>query len=167
MPLWIVCSSLQIALDCINSCFSTWDLHYLVLEKIMGDLFFCLKAIKQFGAFRTTAESSLDWANRGRKSSSRFVFTFARHWRQKTQQGLSFAFWDGQNQDLDVSWHFYLFLKPQALQLGSLPSLAFSLLPSLPHRILYLVLVSHFHISIDCIPSADYMMPLIITKQVM
>lgn len=34
------------ALDCINSCFSTWGLHYLVLEKIMDDLFFCLKAIK-------------------------------------------------------------------------------------------------------------------------
>lgn len=53
------------------------------------------------------------------------------------------------NQDFDVSRHLYLFLKPQALQHGPLPSLASSLLPSLP-RIPYLVLVSHFHISKDC-----------------
>lgn len=67
------------------------------------------------------------------------------------------------NWGLDVSRHFYLFLKPQALQPGSFPSLAPSLLPRIPS----LVLVSHFHISIDRITGADCTMPLIIMREVM
>lgn len=71
------------------------------------------------------------------------------------------------NQDLDVSRQFYLFFYPQVLQPGYLSSLASSLLPSLPPRIPYLVLVSLFHISIDYITTADCTMPLIITREVM
>lgn len=75
-----------------------------------------------------------------------------RHWPdaedRRHSRGCPLPSGIAKNQDLDVSRHFYLFLKPQALQPGSLPFLASSLLPCLPPRIPFLVIVSHFHISL-------------------